>query len=108
MRFRRRRATPLPYWIAACEFEPQGLLEVWISRHGRPALVCDECAFVWFDPEALAVESAYLPPAGTADLAGDDTLDPPHARLATRADLEALGWWQYIPQASRAQHGGDG
>jgi hypothetical protein len=108
MRYRRRRAAPIPYWIAGCEFEPQGLLEVWISRRGRPALVCDECGLVWFDPEDLAVESAYLTPAGTAPLADGDTLDPPHARLASRADLEALGGWRLVPSASRAQHGEQG
>jgi hypothetical protein len=83
MRYRRRRAAPIPYWIAGCEFEPQGLLEVWISRRGRPALVCDECGL-------------------------GDTLDPPHARLASRADLEALGGWRLVPSASRAQHGEQG
>ena len=102
MRRRRRSVNARPYWIAGCSFEPQGLLEVWASRHGRLALVCDECGLVWFDPTDLAVESAHLPPAGTTDLADGDTLDPPDGRPATRTDLEAVGWWQYVPHASRA------
>ena len=102
---RRSSPTPPPYWVSGCTFEPQGLLEAWISARGRPGLVCDECGLVWLDPTDLAVESSYLPPAGTADLPDGDTLDPPDAHPATRAELEAAGWWPYVSQPSRAQHG---
>lgn len=101
----RSSPAPPPYWVSGCTFEPQGLLEAWISARGRPGLVCDECGLVWLDPTDLAVESSYLPPAGTADLPDGDTLDPPDAHPATRAELEAAGWWPYVSQPSRAQHG---
>jgi hypothetical protein len=102
-----RRQPPAvpPYWVAGCSFEPQGLVEAWITRDGRPALVCDECGLVWSDPEHLDVGSSYLPPAGTLQLADGDSLDPAGARPATRADLERVGWWPHVAQASRAQHG---
>jgi hypothetical protein len=76
-----------------------------MSRRGRPVLACDECDLIWFDPRDITLESATTPLTGAGDLPDDDTLNSRYARPATRAELEALGWWPYVSQPSRAEHG---
>jgi hypothetical protein len=44
-----------------CPIELEGLLEVWLLRSGRLALVCDECDATWLDRTNVAYDTADFP-----------------------------------------------
>lgn len=75
-----------------CPLESNGVLEVWRTRAGRLALVCDECDTTWFDPSDVSEAGAVVPDTGTFELPGGDVLERP----ATRAEIDAAGWTGWL------------
>lgn len=66
-------------------------------------LLCDECHSVWLDPQEVREDNALDPAAPDFILPGHEcSMQPPHARWATREEVHKQGWSNYIVGEGKA------
>ena len=88
-----RRRLPQPQFIVGqCPPTCLGVLDVWITRRGRPIALCDECESAWFDLTAVREETAIYAKPDDFSLPDGDVIDHP----ASWDEVLAAGWERYV------------
>jgi hypothetical protein len=80
------RRRPWVGTVGRCPLDPNGEVGVWMTRGGRPVLMCDEDNAVWWHPGDVAETPGSQ--RFQWDLEGDEAVERP----ATREEIEAAGW----------------
>ena len=92
------------FYICSCPFEPNGSVGIWKCSDGSSFILrCDECEAAWREPAGLNAANAvkiappnYFLPGGMTPVYGG------MAGWASRAEIDRLGWAEFVCGQSQA------